>query len=79
MLMNFINLGAKKILVDLAKELEKFKDITAENKYRRTKSFVNYLKKHFPPKRGVLPKFPETKDKTGFFQWVPILCSESEL
>jgi len=58
-----ISEGAKKILVDLAKELEKFKDITAENKYRRTKSFVSYLKKHFPPKRGVLPKFPETKDK----------------
>ena len=37
--------------------------MTAENKYKRTKAFVNYLKKNFPPKRGVLPKFPETKDK----------------
>ena len=60
------NLGAKKILVGLAKELEQFNGMskmTAENKYKRMKSFVNYLKKNFPPKRGVLPKFPETKDK----------------
>ena len=35
--------------------------MTAENKYKRTKAFVNYLKKKFPPKRGVLPKFPETQ------------------
>ena len=59
------NLGAKKTLVDLSKELEKFNgitDMTAENKYKIMKSFVTYLKKNFAPKRGVLPKFPETKN-----------------
>ena len=33
--------------------------MTVENKYKKTKSFVNYLK-NFPPRRGFLPKFPET-------------------
>ena len=57
------DIDAKEILVDLAKELKKWNDITKENKYERTKSFVNYLEKNFPPKRTVLPKFPETNDK----------------
>ena len=58
-----IDIDAKEILVDLAKELQKFNDITPKNKYERTKSFVNYLEKNFPPKRTSLPKFPETNDK----------------
>ena len=56
------NIAGKEILVELAKELGKFNDITMENKYKRTASFVNYLQKNFPPKRGFLPKFPETDD-----------------